>query len=284
MRRVAIALLALLAVAGGVLLVASGGDEAGRGDDRDPRQERADARTADRAGRKARRTRTRVHRDDPRLRPTQGNGLACRAAPPVMRRRGPRSPKRIALTFDDGPSPYTKAFLRVLRRHRAPATFFVLGRQIAGREAVLRGIIREGHALGSHGWSHRSLAPADADTRRELRWTRDAIRASVGRSGCLMRPPGGDIGGRLRTLLRKRGEQAILWRIDPQDWRRPGSPTIVRDVLAHAFPGAIVVLHDGGGDRTQTLKALPTIIRGLRERRYRLVTVPTLLGLERTDR
>ncbi|MGE4425618.1 MAG: polysaccharide deacetylase family protein [Solirubrobacteraceae bacterium] len=285
MRRAVVLLLTLLAVAPAAVAIVGCGDGDPTGRERG--RSHADRSGGERATRDAPR-RTNAHardpRDDPRLKVTQGNGLACRPAPPVMRRRGPRAPKRIALTFDDGPSPYTKRFLRTLRRLRVPATFFVLGREIRGREPILRGIVRDGHALGSHGWTHRSLAPADADTRRELRHTRQAIRAAVGHSSCLMRPPGGDIGERLRRLLRERGEQAILWRVDPQDWRGPGSPAIVRDVLTNAFPGAIVLLHDGGGDRTQTLEALPTIVRKLRRRGYTFVTVPTLLGLKRTDR
>ncbi|EHN11142.1 polysaccharide deacetylase [Patulibacter medicamentivorans] len=216
------------------------------------------------------------------LAPTRSNGLTCVAAPPVRRRHGPRDRRRrVALTFDDGPSPYTAPILRELERRRARATFFQLGRQIGPYQHVVRQLVRRGHALGNHSWSHPSLAPADARTRQQLDDTAAAERRAVGHAGCLMRPPGGDIGERLDRLLRRRGQQAVLWDVDPGDWSRPGARMIVTRVLQAVRPGSIVLLHDGGGDRSQTVAAVPWIVKGLRKRGYHLVTVPTLLGLRR---
>jgi len=221
------------------------------------------------------------HRHPP-LAPTRGNGLACVAKGPVVRRRGRADRRRrVALTFDDGPSPFTARILRELERRKARATFFQLGREVVRRPWATRQLVRSGHAIGNHSFNHPSLAPADRRAGHELAATQAALRHAVGHAGCLMRPPGGDIGDRLKRLLRRRGELAIMWDVDPQDWRRPGTKAIVRNVLRDVRPGSIVLLHDGGGDRTQTLQAVPWIIKGLRRRGFHLVTVPTLLGLDR---
>jgi peptidoglycan/xylan/chitin deacetylase (PgdA/CDA1 family) len=216
------------------------------------------------------------------LAPTRSNGLACVADGPVERRRGRADRRRrVALTFDDGPSPFTIRILHELERRKARATFFQLGREVARRPWVSRELVRRGHALGNHSWSHPSLAAGDGRARRQLAFAHGALRGAVGHAGCLVRPPYGAVGPRYERLLRHRGELSILWDVDPQDWKRPGVQAIVRDVVARARPGSIVLLHDGGGDRTQTLRALPWIIKGLRRRGLHLVTVPTLLGLER---
>lgn len=194
-------------------------------------------------------------------------------------RRGPASRKRIALTFDDGPSPYTSRILDVLDARDVPATFFVVGRNVAGREALLTRMLAEGHMIGNHSFTHVSLAKADAAALRQIDDTQAAIASATGFTPCLLRPPFG-LGSRalLRALDRRR-LTSTLWSVNPRDYRNPGTAAIKRRVLAGVKPGAIVLDHDGGGDRRQTLAAIPAIIRTLKARGYTFVTVTDLLGL-----
>ncbi|MGE4427645.1 MAG: polysaccharide deacetylase family protein [Solirubrobacteraceae bacterium] len=183
--------------------------------------------------------------------------------------------KEVALTFDDGPATITSRWLDVLREHDAVGTFFVLGSQVHGRESLLRRMVREGHAVGNHSYDHANLAGGG---RGQLGRTNAIIRAASGVQPCVFRPPGGATSGALDAEVRSAGMHDVLWSIDTNDWQGPGAATIASRALA-AGRGGIVLMHDGGGPREPGLAALPTIIRGLRARGYRLVTVPDLLRL-----
>ena len=187
----------------------------------------------------------------------------------------------IALTFDDGPSPYTPAIVGSLTRLHVPATFFVVGQQLRFFSAALRDELRHGFDIGDHTENHAWLARLGAPAQRSQISTAATAVAKLGAPfPRLFRPPYGAYNyGTLSTLRRLR-MLMVLWSIDPGDWRRPGTKAIIAGVLAHARPGAIVILHDGGGDRSQTVAALPSIVRGLRRRHYVLVSVPQLLALD----
>lgn len=201
--------------------------------------------------------------------------VGCTPSGPDSVRQGP-AVKQVALTFDDGPWQLTSQFLDRLRHYDVPATFFMIGRQVAAQAPLLRRMVREGHALGNHTWSHADVAGGNAG---QLTSTSDAIRRATGVSPCVFRPPGGATSATLAAQARSLGMVDVLWSIDTDDWRGPPSTaTIVARALA-AGPGGIVLMHDGGGPRGNTLAALPQIISGLRARGYRLVTVPQLLGL-----
>lgn len=212
-----------------------------------------------------------------RLRVRQVVVTGCRAKAPYEL-RGVTSPHLAALTFDDGPSGYTTAVLDVLRRERVHATFFVLGKEIGGHEAVLRRVLSEGNEIGDHSWNHADLAAGGPAAQQELQRTREAVRRATGYTPCTMRPPYGATSGALVGLARSLDLVSVLWNVDPQDWSDPGTGAIVArvDILR---PGGIAIMHDGGGPRGQTVAALPTIIRTLRGRGLRLVTVRELLGL-----
>jgi peptidoglycan/xylan/chitin deacetylase (PgdA/CDA1 family) len=187
----------------------------------------------------------------------------------------------IALTFDDGPSPYTPQVIRVLVRMHVPATFFVVGQQLTYFAGTLRDELRYGFGIGDHTENHAwliRLTPA-----LQYAQIHDAALA-VSRLGAsfprLFRPPYGAYDARTIAVLRRLKMLMVMWSIDPGDWRRPGVKAIVSSVLANARPGAIVIMHDGGGDRSQTVAALPAIIKGLRRRHYQLVSVPRLLTVD----
>ncbi len=188
-------------------------------------------------------------------------------------RRGGRRRRQVALTFDDGPGPHTRGILRALRRAHAHATFFVLGNQIRGRARLLRRELSLGNEVADHSWSHPALP-----SYTQIRSTAVRIRRATGFRPCLFRPPYGTVNSRLVSDARRLGMRTIDWDVDPRDWSRPGAGALANRVVNRVHPGAIVVMHDGGAGRGQTVAALPIILRRLRRRGYRAVTVTQLLG------
>jgi peptidoglycan/xylan/chitin deacetylase (PgdA/CDA1 family) len=199
---------------------------------------------------------------------------------PFLAQGTPRG-RAIALTFDDGPGPYTQRIIRILVRMRVNATFFVVGQQLDSFSHVLRDELSHGFVIGDHTENHPLLP--QLNQRRQFLQIHDAA-VKLARLGApwprLFRPPYGIYSRATLRVLRATRMLLVVWSVDPQDYRRPGAGAIVRNVLSHARPGAVVLLHDGGGDRSQDIAALPAIIRGLRRMRYRLVTVPRLLAVD----
>jgi peptidoglycan-N-acetylglucosamine deacetylase len=193
------------------------------------------------------------------------------------------SRREIALTFDDGPWYQTPEFLSLLERYRVPATFFEVGEHIAQfgeGGAIERRMLADGDMIGDHTWSHIVVAGAGPAAASQIEATAGAIRrATHGFTPCLFRAPDGAVSPALITEARSLGFTTIQWDIDPRDWALPGVGAIEGNVLANAHPGAIVIMHDGGGNRSETLAALPHIIDTLRARGYTFVTVTRLLEL-----
>ncbi len=190
---------------------------------------------------------------------------------------GPRR-KEVALTFDDGPYALTPSFVRMLKANGAVATFFMIGEQVtSGFQSTLHEELRDGDALGDHTYTHPDLVTSGG-VQGQLQRTIQAIRGDSGYTPCVFRPPYGDYDASVLRTAASLGLATIMWEVDPSDYTLPGSSAIVQRVLGQVRPGSIVLSHDGGGPRGQTLAAYPTIIRALRSRGYRLVTVPQLLG------
>ncbi|MEH3046204.1 MAG: glycosyltransferase [Sphingomonas adhaesiva] len=202
----------------------------------------------------------------------------------------------VALTFDDGPDPaWTPAILDVLAREKAPATFFVTGANALGQGELLRRIVAQGSELGNHSTSHADLSKRSDDAiALELKATERLVEAYTGRAMTLFRPPFlGDADPDRRDELHatrvaaRLGYWTVGLNVDPLDWQGPAAATIAARTIAQVEagtatrPAQVVLLHDSGGDRTQTIKALPLIIRGLRARGYELVGVSTLAGVSR---
>ncbi len=209
--------------------------------------------------------------------------VGCTASGPPLVYDRPAAGRVIALTFDDGPWYLTPAFLGVLERYHVPATFFEIGEQVGpfGQGgAIQRRMLADGDMIGDHTWSHQDVAGAGALARTQIQDAAAAIRrATGGFAPCLFRAPYGAMSPALIAEARGMGFTTIQWNIDPRDWARPGVGEIESNILGNARPGSIVLMHDGGGDRSQTLAALPDIITTLRSRGYRFVTVTQLLGL-----
>jgi peptidoglycan-N-acetylglucosamine deacetylase len=193
-------------------------------------------------------------------------------------RAGGAARRDLALTFDDGPGPWTAPILRTLERHRAPATFFVIGRQAAARPDLVRREIRAGFAVEAHTQDHARLTALPPSAQRaQIAHGAAAMIAAGAPTPRLFRPPYGAFDATTLQILAAQRRLLVLWSVDTRDYARPGADRIVAAALAGARPGAIVLLHDGGGDRRQTATAVARIIHRLRKRRYHLVTVPELM-------
>jgi peptidoglycan/xylan/chitin deacetylase (PgdA/CDA1 family) len=182
----------------------------------------------------------------------------------------PRAGPRVALTFDDGPSRFTPKLLDVLRRERVPATFFVLGRLVRRHPALVRRIHAEGHLVANHSFDHPKRASIEA-WRRQIQRTEELIRAAGVPVARFFRPPHGVVRPALLRLCHELGYTVVLYTLLSSDWELPGVKALVSQVLHRVAPGSIVVLHDAGGNRQQTLDALPDIIRGLRRKGFALL-------------
>jgi peptidoglycan/xylan/chitin deacetylase (PgdA/CDA1 family) len=193
-------------------------------------------------------------------------------------RAGGTQGRDVALTFDDGPGPYTPGVLDVLEREHVPATFFVIGEELRYFSASTAREIRDGFVIGDHTETHPMLAQMSAhDQREELFEQAARIELLGGQRPRLFRPPYGSFNATTFKLLHQMRMLMVLWSVDTDDYERPGVAAIVHNALEGAKPGAIILMHDAGGDRSETIEALPTIIHELRKRGFELVTVPQLL-------
>ncbi len=208
-----------------------------------------------------------------RLRPVRAVGCTGGNAELVTNASTER--KVVALTFDDGPSEYTESYLDVLREKDVPGTFFEIGQEMPGREATMRRILREGDEIGDHTENHVEY-PGYA----QIADAADRIAEYTGFRPCLFRPPGGAVNSSVIATAGSLGMKTITWDVDPRDWSLPGTSEIYSNIVDNAGPGSIILMHDGGGPRDETLAALPRIIDTLRAKGYGFETVSALLGDE----
>jgi peptidoglycan/xylan/chitin deacetylase (PgdA/CDA1 family) len=186
-------------------------------------------------------------------------------------------PKQVALTFDGGPSGYTPKIERILQRKHVIATFFWVGSRTFGWEKVVRRVSDKGHEIANHSWFHDDLTKLSAEAvRRDLAKTNRRLADLTGERPTLFRPPYGAVNQQVRRVASSLDLRTVLWDADSIDWMSD-CREIVRRVLDRVHPGATVLLHDGGGNRSATICALPRIIRELRSRNYRFVTNSKLL-------
>jgi len=191
----------------------------------------------------------------------------------------------VALTFDDGPhAPYTSQLLDVLQANATRATFFLLGANVDADPASAKAIADAGHAIGNHGYTHRSMVlETRSEVQRQIETSEAAILKATGVRPRVFRPPYGAIDRVTLDKSKQLGYIAVEWSVSSKDWKRPGVDAIVENVLSHLHNGAIVLMHDGGGDRTQTVAAVARLIPELKRRGYQLVTIPELLEISGTS-
>jgi peptidoglycan/xylan/chitin deacetylase (PgdA/CDA1 family) len=206
-----------------------------------------------------------------RLRPVRAVG--CTAGSGGLVTNGPRDRKVVALTFDDGPSEYTPGFLRVLREKQVPATFFEIGEEMSRYPAAMRQIVSEGDEIGNHTMHHTEFPSFG-----EIAPATDLAESITHFRPCLFRPPGGAVNSSVIAAAAADDLRTVTWDVDPADWSMPGRSAVYSRVVDAAQAGSIILMHDGGGDRSGTLAALPSIIDTLRDRGYGFATVTGLLG------
>lgn len=195
--------------------------------------------------------------------------------------RVPTAQPIVAMTFDDGPhQSLTPQLLDMLRARNIRATFYLIGRRVAMYPELTRRIAAEGHEIGNHTWNHPRLTSlGNTSLLRELDRTSGAINAAAGRPPVTMRPPYGLLSPRQRGLIyAERRLPTVLWSVDPEDWRRPGSSVVANRIVSHAQTGAVILSHDIIG---ATVRAMPAALDGLAARGYRFVTVSELIGWPR---
>lgn len=186
----------------------------------------------------------------------------------------------VALTFDDGPGAYTQHVLTILQRYNVQATFFFIGQRIAQFPASLQQVLAGGNVVGNHTFTHPHLPalPFSAIS-EELSATQSAILNETGASPAIFRPPYGEYNPDVLRAASQLGLTTITWSADARDWTHPQPSTaqIASSILGAAGNGTIFLLHEGGGNRANTVAALPSIIEGLQARGLRLVTIPQML-------
>ncbi|MFB9248685.1 polysaccharide deacetylase family protein [Sphaerisporangium melleum] len=183
--------------------------------------------------------------------------------------------KCIALTFDDGPWPYTPELLDTLNKHKAKATFFLLGRKVASRPELTQRIVQEGHEVGNHTWDHPDLTKlSDDEVMQEMSSTSDVIEQTIGERPAMMRPPNGATDARVTRLMTELALPQILWTGSTLDWQARDTKVITARTLKLAKRNGVILLHD---IVPQTVKAMPTVLSTLEKEGYHFVTVTTLL-------
>ena len=182
--------------------------------------------------------------------------------------------KTIALTFDDGPGPYTEKLLDILDKYDAKATFFLIGSKVSGQASVVRSIQARDHQLGNHSWSHPELPKLSVDQiAGEIDRTNEAIRQATGVKPSILRPPYGAVNGVVLEQLRLRNMSSILWSVDTRDWADRNSQIVCSRAVAGARPGAVILMHD---IHQTSVNAVPCILSSLKQQGYSFVTIQRL--------
>ncbi|RNB77968.1 polysaccharide deacetylase family protein [Brevibacillus panacihumi] len=195
----------------------------------------------------------------------------------------PTNKKVIALTFDDGPDPvYTRQIAELLKQYKAKATFFVVGSRVKAHPGVIQQLAKDKHELANHTYTHpdlRRISPGKL--RDEVLATQQEIFNSTGIESHLFRPPGGYYSESLVNVAKETGYLVVLWswHQDTRDWSDPGVQKIVDKVLNNARNGDIVLFHDYGGNRKQTVDALRMVLPELQKRGYEFITVSEMMKL-----
>lgn len=189
--------------------------------------------------------------------------------------------KIIALTFDDGPWPGTTTqVLDILKKNNIKGTFFVVGQNVKNYPDLVKRVVTDGHTIANHTWHHWYHYMNPQTAAYEIDNTTNLIYKITGVKTSLFRPPGGMMHNGVAAYARNSKYAIIMWSSDSVDYSRPTVPKLINNVFREAKPGGIVLMHDGGGNRSQTVQALPEIISRFRKQGYKFVTIPDLLEMQ----
>lgn len=197
---------------------------------------------------------------------------AAQAAPPDVPVQFEIQAKTVALTFDDGPSKYTPQILDILKKNHVKATFCMLGNNVGSYKQTAKRVVREGHRLCDHSRSHPDFTTlSNSAAKAQIVYTQNKIRTVTGRAPSVFRFPYGASNARVRNVVRNQNLRILGWTVDTRDWSRPGTNTIVNRAVNNTRPGGVILMHDGGGNRTQTVAALDKTIKKLKAKGYTFV-------------
>lgn len=186
--------------------------------------------------------------------------------------------KVVALTFDDGPSQYTGSVLKILQATGTHATFFVLGEEVQRFSSLIKQMVRDGHEVENHSWSHpRLVFHSSRYAAAQIKQTNDLLQSLSGEPPRFFRPPYGQGHLGVYRACHALGLTPVLWSITAYDWLAPGKSRIQSNVLNGLSPGAVILLHDGGGNRRQTVDALEPLIAQTKSLGYRFVILRDLV-------
>jgi peptidoglycan/xylan/chitin deacetylase (PgdA/CDA1 family) len=200
----------------------------------------------------------------------------------------PRGTKQIALTYDDGPNdPHTLRLLEVFAKHGVHATFFLIGRYVEQRPDIAHEIVKAGHVVGNHTFTHPLLIFKTAvEVRKELTDCRTVLQDSIGEHSNLFRPPFGGRRPAVLRIVRELGLQPIMWNVTGYDWNAPPAAVIERKVSKQIRGGDVILLHDGGhkqlgADRSQTVQATENLIKRYKQEGYEFKTISEMMQNKR---
>ena len=192
--------------------------------------------------------------------------------------------KVIALTFDDGPWPETTGqVLDILKANNIKGTFFVVGQNLKNYPELGKRIVSDGHIIANHTWHHWYHFFNPQAAAFEIDSTTNLIYQVTGAKTTLFRPPGGNLHNGLVAYAKNQKYTVVMWSADSTDYRLPPVPRLIHNVIKDSKPGGIVLMHDGGGNRSRTIQALPEIISNFKNKGYRFVTIPELLQIQDSD-
>jgi peptidoglycan-N-acetylglucosamine deacetylase len=196
-----------------------------------------------------------------------------------------RGTKQLALTYDDGPNdPHTLRLLEILAKHEVRATFFLIGRYVQQRPDIVRELVRAGHVVGNHTFTHPLLTlMRETRIHQELADCRSALCDAIGEPSDLFRPPFGGRRPAVLRIVRELGLQPVMWNVTGYDWNAPPAAIIDKKVAKQIRGGDVILLHDGGhkkmgADRSQTVVATNSLISHYKSEGYEFVTIPQMMG------
>ncbi|WP_088835141.1 polysaccharide deacetylase family protein [Paenibacillus tyrfis] len=209
-----------------------------------------------------------------------------RKYPELLLLRGSAASGQVALTFDDAPdTTFTPQVLDVLKKYQVRATFFLVGAQAEKHPEMVKRIVREGHVIGNHSYSHKLFTKLSDDLfQSQVLQTQQTLKRLIGYSPRLLRPPYGEISESQLLWASEHGYRIVNWNVDSLDWKQLGQEKVISNIITNVKPGSIILQHSGGGpgqDLNGTVQALPTVIQTLKSRNLKMVTLPELLQVSK---